>query len=116
DVSREESLDPENWDELRALGHRMLDDMIDHLASVRDRPVWRPLPADVSTRIKAPLPLEPEGYEAAYQDFKSDVLPYPNGNTHPRFWGWVQGTGTPFAMLAEMLAAGMNPNVSGFQQ
>jgi glutamate/tyrosine decarboxylase-like PLP-dependent enzyme len=35
------------------------------------------------------------------------------GNIHPRFWGWVIGTGTPLGMLADMLAAGMNPNVGG---
>jgi glutamate/tyrosine decarboxylase-like PLP-dependent enzyme len=35
------------------------------------------------------------------------------GNIHPRFWGWVIGTGTPSGMLAEMLAAAMNPNLGG---
>ena len=35
------------------------------------------------------------------------------GNIHPRFWGWVMGNGTPLGMLAEMLAAGMNPNMGG---
>jgi glutamate/tyrosine decarboxylase-like PLP-dependent enzyme len=40
-------------------------------------------------------------------------LPYPLGNIHPRFWGWVMGNGTPFGMLAEMLAAGFNPNMGG---
>jgi hypothetical protein len=39
-----------------------------------------------------------------------------NGNWHPRFFGWVQGQGTPLAMLAEMLAAGMNPHLAGFNQ
>ena len=34
-----ETLDPQNWDELRAQGHRMLDDMIDYIADVRERPV-----------------------------------------------------------------------------
>ena len=43
----------------------------------------------------------------------TDVLPFPIGNQHPRFWGWVHGTSAPFGMLAEMLAAGMNPN-AGF--
>jgi glutamate/tyrosine decarboxylase-like PLP-dependent enzyme len=42
------------------------------------------------------------------------VLPFATGNIHPRFWGWVMGTGTPFTALAEMLAAGLNPNVGGF--
>ena len=42
----EETLDPSNWDELRALGHRMVDDMMDYLEGVRERPVWRPVPAE----------------------------------------------------------------------
>ena len=34
----EETLDPKDWDELRQLGHRMLDDMLDYLSTVRDKP------------------------------------------------------------------------------
>ena len=34
----EETLDPENWEELKVLGHKMVDDMMDHLATVRQRP------------------------------------------------------------------------------
>jgi aromatic-L-amino-acid/L-tryptophan decarboxylase len=48
-----------------------------------------------------------------YQDFVENVLPYPMGNIHPRFWGWVMGNGTPFAAMAELLAATMNPNMGG---
>src|SRR3977135_3202606 len=56
----------------------------------------------------------PPAAEDVYEEFKRDVLPYPTGNIHPRFWGWVIGTGTPFAMLADMLASGMNPQVAEF--
>jgi len=38
------------------------------------------------------------------------VLPYPIGNIHPRFWGWVFGTGTVLGAFAELLAAAMNTN------
>jgi aromatic-L-amino-acid/L-tryptophan decarboxylase len=38
------SLDPSDWSELRSLGHRMLDDMFDHIATLRDRPVWQEPP------------------------------------------------------------------------
>jgi len=110
----ETTLDPSNWDQLRALGHRMVDDMLDYLATVRSRPAWRTVPADVRARLAEPLPLEPTSPEAVYEQFKRDVLPYPTGNVHPRFWGWVIGTGTPFAMLADMLASGMNPQVAEF--
>jgi glutamate/tyrosine decarboxylase-like PLP-dependent enzyme len=92
----------------------MVDDMLDYLATVRSRPAWRSVPADVRARLAEPLPLEPTPPEAVYEQFKRDVLPYPTGNVHPRFWGWVIGTGTPLAMLADMLASGMNSQVAEF--
>jgi aromatic-L-amino-acid decarboxylase len=112
----EETLDPQDWERMRELAHRMVDDMMSYLEGVRERPVWQPIPAEVRAYLNQPLPIEGQGAERAYQDFVEYVLPHPLGNIHPRFWGWVNGTGTPFAMLAEMLAAGMNPNVGGFDQ
>ncbi len=110
----EETLDPEDWDAVRTLGHRMVDDVLDYLSTVRDRPTWQRPPEDVRARLRQPLPREGEGAERAYQQFLENVRPYPSGNIHPRFWGWVMGTGTPLTVLAEMLAAAVNPNVSGF--
>jgi aromatic-L-amino-acid decarboxylase len=110
------TLDPADWDEFRALAHRMLDDMIDHLSTLRSRPAWQPMPARVRERLDEPLPVHGEGAEAAYRDFALNVLPYSNGNRGPRFFGWVQGTGTPLGMMADMLASGMNPHLAGFDQ
>ena len=110
------TLDPEDWDELRHLGHHMLDDMFDHLRTVRERPVWRPFPEDAKRRLAEPVPHQGHPADEVYAQFQRDVLPYPPGNTHPRFWGWVIGTGTPLAMLADMLASGMNPQAAGIQE
>jgi aromatic-L-amino-acid/L-tryptophan decarboxylase len=112
----EETLDPKDWEELRALGHRMLDDTLDYLSSVGDRPAWQPVPESVKDHLKQPLPTEPQATAAVYQEFVENILPYTNGNRHPRFWGWVQGNGTPLGMLADMLASGMNPHMAGFDQ
>lgn len=112
----EQGLDPTDWDEFRALAHRMVDDTVEYLATLRDRPAWRPMPPEVRASFDEPLPARGEGAEAAYREFRKRILPYPNGNLHPRFWGWVQGTGTPLAMMAEMLAAAMNPHMAGFDQ
>jgi aromatic-L-amino-acid decarboxylase len=35
------------------------------------------------------------------------------GNIHPRFWGWILGTGTVMGAFAELLAATMNTNTGG---
>src|SRR5262249_6883879 len=107
------SLDPQNWDAMRDLGHRMVDDMLDYLQTRRDGPVWQPTPDEVKAHLQEPAPVEPQGAEQAYEDFKHDVLPYVMGNTHPRFWGWVMGPGTPMGVLADMLASTVNPNMAG---
>jgi aromatic-L-amino-acid decarboxylase len=112
----EETLDPADWSELRALGHRMVDDMMDYLERVRERPVWRPVPAETRAALDEPTPREPTDPAAVYRQFREHILPYPNGNIHPRFWGWVMGTGTPLAMLADMLASGMNAHLAGYDQ
>jgi aromatic-L-amino-acid decarboxylase len=111
-LTRDETLDPEDWEEMRKLGHRMVDDMLDWLQTLSERPVWQPVPEEVKTNLNQPIPIEGQSREKIYEDFLTLVRPYPKGNLHPRFWGWVEGNGTPFGMLAEMLAAGMNSNVS----
>jgi len=89
--------------------------MLEYLRTVRERPVWRPVPADVRKRLSgARVPRKPAAAADVYEEFKRDILPYPTGNIHPRFWGWVIGTGTPLAMLADLLASGMNPQVAEF--
>jgi aromatic-L-amino-acid/L-tryptophan decarboxylase len=108
-----ETLDPRNWDDIRALGHRMLDDMIDYAANIRDRPVWQPIPDEVRARFRAALPHRPSNLADVYREFSEFVVPYATGNVHPAFMGWVHGGGTAVGMLAEMLAAGLNANLGG---
>jgi aromatic-L-amino-acid/L-tryptophan decarboxylase len=110
----EETLDPADWAAFRKLAHRALDDAFDAMATVRERPVWQSVPAVVRAEFKAPLPWKGEGAEAAYLDYQRLVAPYPLGNVHPRFWGWVIGGGTPMGVVADMLAAAFNPNCTDF--
>jgi aromatic-L-amino-acid decarboxylase len=108
-----ETLDPDNWDDIRAQGHRMLDDMLDYVANVRQRPVWQPIPDAVRSRFRAALPREPSDLGDVYAQFTDFIAPYATGNVHPGFMGWVHGGGTAVGMLAEMLAAGLNANLGG---
>jgi aromatic-L-amino-acid decarboxylase len=108
-----ETLDPKDWDEVRAQGHRMLDDMIDYAANIRERPVWQPIPDQVRARFRAGLPARPSDLGKVYREFADFVVPYATGNVHPGFMGWVHGGGSAVGMLAEMLAAGLNANLGG---
>ena len=108
-----ETLDPRDWEDLRAQGHRMLDDMIDYVAGVRDRPVWQPIPDAVRGQFRATLPRQPSDLGEVYREFTDLIAPYATGNVHPGFMGWVHGGGSAVGMLAEMLAAGLNANLGG---
>lgn len=118
--SPEETFDPatpQEWATFRTLAHRMVDDMLTHLATLRDQPAWREMPPEVRTALATePIPRSGVGAEAAYLDFVRNVVPYPDGNLHPRFFGWVKGNGTPLGMMADMLASGLNPHMAGFNQ
>jgi glutamate/tyrosine decarboxylase-like PLP-dependent enzyme len=107
------TLDPADWGATRALGHRMLDDMLDWLERARERPVWEHMPADKRAELRAPLPAQGAELEQLYADFQRLVLPYGAGNDHPRFFGWVNGGGTAAGILAELLVAVFNPNCGG---
>jgi glutamate/tyrosine decarboxylase-like PLP-dependent enzyme len=106
-------LDPEDWAAFRATSHAMLDEAIDRLEGIREAPAWQAVPAEVKARLAQPLPEEPMELEAVCREFVHAILPYPTGNIHPRFFGWVHGSGTPSGALADFLAAMMNSNVGG---
>ena len=108
-----ESLDPENWEEMRMLAHRMVDDAISYLETVRERPVWQPIPEEIAEHFKASAPHKPAGAEKTYQEFLETILPYPMGTIHPRFWGWYMGNGTVTGALGDFLSAIMNSNLGG---
>ncbi|MHB0988363.1 MAG: pyridoxal phosphate-dependent decarboxylase family protein [Bellilinea sp.] len=112
-IRTEENIDPQDWHAMRHLSHRMVDDMLDYLQGIREHPVWHPIPQADKDFLIQPLPLEPQPVEEVYAEFLEHILPNPMGNIHPRFWGWVIGTGSPTGVMAEMLAATMNPNMGG---
>jgi glutamate/tyrosine decarboxylase-like PLP-dependent enzyme len=104
-MDHEETLDPQDWAELRELAHRAVDDAVDYMASLRERPAWEHAPAHVKAHFAGPAPAGPQPVDEIYAEWLEYVRPYQLGNSHPRFWGWVLGTGTPMGVIAEMLAA-----------
>ncbi|MFX0072325.1 MAG: pyridoxal phosphate-dependent decarboxylase family protein, partial [Candidatus Hermodarchaeota archaeon] len=109
---QEENLDPQNWKEIKKLGHQMIDEMMDYLQNIRNEPVWKPIPNEIKKEYDTAIPTKGSNRKNVYDEFKKIVLPYKMGNIHPRFWGWVVGTGTPYGALAEFLTAAMNPNLA----
>jgi glutamate/tyrosine decarboxylase-like PLP-dependent enzyme len=91
----------------------MLDEMIDWLATARDRPVWRHMPQSLRTELRETLPPHGQDLAAIYEDFRRLILPFSSANEHPRMMGWVNGGGSAAGLLAELLTGIFNVNCGG---
>lgn len=110
DTPPQTTLDPQDWDAFRARAHALLDACVDRLEGARDHP-WQPVPQDV--RDSYALDTDGAGQDDLADVLARDVMPYATGNTHPRFFGWVHGTGMAEGLMSEMVAATMNANCGG---
>ena len=109
----EETLDPADWAEVQALSHRIVDDAVRYLGTVRERPAWREMPAEVLTFFDAPLPNGAMPLGEVYAEVVDTVMAYPMGNVHPRFWAWYMGSSNFTGALGDFLAAVQGSNVGG---
>jgi len=107
------SLDPADWDRFRADAHAALDRALGRLEHVADGPVWRPTPEHVRHSFTAPMPRDPRDLQDVLGDVDALIAPFVVGNTHPRFFGWAHGAGTPVGVVAELVAAALNANCGG---
>jgi glutamate/tyrosine decarboxylase-like PLP-dependent enzyme len=112
-ATADETLDPPDWAEVGALSHRIVDDAITYLKDVRERPVWREMPPEVRSFFSAPLPRSPAPVAGVYGDVARNVMPYPMGNIHPRFWSWYMGASNFTGALGDFLAAIQGSNLGG---
>jgi aromatic-L-amino-acid decarboxylase len=101
-------------DEVRRVGYRVVDMIAEHLATLRSKPVFQPFPPELAERY---LNSEPPGpgqeVDEILATFAREIEPYPFGNGHPCFWGWVNPPPTILGIFAEALAASMNPSCAG---
>jgi aromatic-L-amino-acid decarboxylase len=107
---------PQEWSEaeIRDFGYRVVDMIAESLTSIDRGPVFRPVPREVAAGLSsAPLPLDGAPADAILADFHDQVLPYPMGNGHRRFWGWVNSPPSVIGIFGDALAAAMDPSVAG---
>ncbi|MEV4134801.1 pyridoxal-dependent decarboxylase [Dactylosporangium sp. NPDC049742] len=101
-------------DELRRVGRLAADVTADHLSGVRDRPVWQPVTeADRAWLMGQDLPSAGRPLTDLVRDIRTRVLPYPMGNGHPRFFGWVNSAPSAAGVLVAPIAAALNPSCAG---
>src|SRR5690606_9174230 len=84
-----------------------------YLRDVRERPAWQVMPVEVKATFKRPLPRSPTPLGDIYRQVTENLMPYPMGNIHPRFWSWYMGSSNFTGALADFLAAVQGSNLGG---
>jgi len=102
-------LDPEA---VRELGRRAADLVAAHRAGLLGRPVFGKVGAGAAV-FDEPLPEEGLSAEDVLQAVRDHVLTHPFGNSHPRFFAFINATADPLGTVADYLAAAMNSNCWG---
>jgi aromatic-L-amino-acid/L-tryptophan decarboxylase len=101
-------------EEIKRVGYRVVDIIAEHLTTLPDRPVFRPVPPELAGRfLDEPAPRHGRDPDEILDAFLQSVEPFPFGNGHPRFFGWVNSPPTVMGIFADALAAAMNPSCAG---
>ncbi|MEE9236812.1 MAG: aspartate aminotransferase family protein [Thermoplasmata archaeon] len=106
-------LDP---DVFRKLGYRVVDMIADHYRTIRDLPVFPARPSEEVARLfEEPLPQAGQNPDEILDTWEEIILPNTTHLGSPRYFGFVNGSGTMMAVLAEALASSVNMNVGAWK-
>lgn len=101
-------------DEFRRLGHLAVELAADHMFGMRERPVFAPMTSGERLGIlDSALPDAGLPPQRVLEFARDRVLPHPMGNGHPRFFGWANPSPSSMGVIADLLAAAMNPSCAG---
>ena len=98
----------------RRLGYRAINVIGEYLSGMRSRPVFLPMrPEEREALLDQPLSEHGMAPATILDEFCARVVTHPMGNGHPRFFGWVNSPPAPLGVLADALAAGIDPSCAG---
>ena len=101
-------------EEIQRIGYRVVDLIADHLSTLPSEPAFNPVPPALARQfLSTPAPADPVSPDEVLRLFQDTIEPYPFGNGHPRFWGWVNSPPAVMGVFADALAAAMNPSCAG---
>lgn len=99
--------------EFRKVGNQLVDQIAAFLKAIREKPVTEGASPSDLRKLLGPLSLPQEGRPAEEVILKSAELLMNHSllNGHPKFMGYITSSPAPIGMLADLLAAAVNPNV-----
>jgi glutamate/tyrosine decarboxylase-like PLP-dependent enzyme len=99
-------------DGVRRLGTLAVDAVTAHLEGLTGRPVFGKI-GPLAAAFEEPLPEDGQSAEEVLAFVRERVMPNAFGNSHPRFWGFINATADPLGIVADFLASAMNSNCWG---
>ena len=103
-------------EEFRRQGYRVVDMIADYFDFIRDLPVFPGKSTqEVARDFEAPLPQAGSSIDEILATWPRRVLPNTTHLGSPRYFGYVNGSGSMIAVLAEALAASVNMNPGGWK-
>jgi len=96
---------------LQYYGYQIIDEVVAYLNDIRERPVWQEMPEDIHKAIRQQqLPDCGLPFEETLAFIREKIMPYPQGNGHPRFAGWINSAPAHAGVLIKPLEAALNAN------
>jgi glutamate/tyrosine decarboxylase-like PLP-dependent enzyme len=98
----------------KVIGHQLVDQLAQLLASVPARPVTRdssPSAVREALDLTGPLPEHGTDPAALLANTARQLFDYSLFNAHPRFFGYITAPPAPIGILGDFLASALNPNV-----
>ena len=96
-------------EEMRRIGYRVIDLLVDHFANMKDGPVGaKASPAHINPLIAQPPPDEPGDPAELLNFIEREILPNTLHVDHPRFFAFVPGPNNFMSAMADAIAAGFN--------
>ena len=97
-------------DEMRALGYRVVDLLVEHFTGLADLPVSGGAGREeLERRLRESPPARGVGWERALERARRDVFGPMSHVDHPRFFAYVPSPGNFVGAMADALASGFNP-------
>lgn len=100
----------------RRFGYQVIDAIADYYSSIRTLPVFpRRTSREMEAIFHEDLPVKGQDPKTILQAWTERVLPNTTHLGSPRYFGFVNGSGTMMGVLAEALAASVNMNAGAWK-
>jgi len=97
-------------EEMRSLGYRIVDQIVEHFETLASKPVMRVSPrVELEAELREPLPEESTPVDALLDQLRRVVWPNIGNVQHPRFFAFIPSPSNFVSVMADALAAGFNP-------